>query len=161
MSSRLLFVLPLVESSLYVIILLCACTYSLPILCIRRLQHRNNIFTLNVCLAMILSSLVCLVQSASPLFGYSYSEFLEDRLWLRILQSIFILSLVLSFGLVSFHRCCSIVFHRTRFFRTRRWMMVCLVSQWMLAMIVYIPVIIFRRPVRLTAIDTLDVSMLC
>jgi hypothetical protein len=42
------FIFAIVESVLYVIIALLALIYPFPILCIRRFQHWNHIFTLNV-----------------------------------------------------------------------------------------------------------------
>jgi hypothetical protein len=45
------------QTILFLIIIISACIYSIPIICIRRFRHNNNIFTVNVCLATILNCL--------------------------------------------------------------------------------------------------------
>ena len=135
-------------SALYVVIVLLALTYSLPILCIHRFQHRNNIFTLNVCLTAALSCLLWLPTAISPLFGYSREIVLQLFPWLFVVQTSSDMAIPYSLVLVSFHRCCSIVYPHKRFFRTKRWMMVCFIGQWVRAIFLSIPEIIHPRWVR-------------
>ena len=126
-------------SALYAVILLLALIYSLPILCIRRFQHRTNIFTSNFCLTTALSCLWWLPMAISTLFGYSWDSLAEKWLWLYVLQNIADMAIPYSLVLVSFHRCCSIVYPRRRFFRTRTWIVVCFVGQWIVATLLSIP----------------------
>ena len=135
----------LAESIMYVLIALLALVYSLPILCIRRFQHRNNMFTLNVCLTTTLSCLVWLPTSISPLLGYSRSIVRRQLHWLYVLQIISDISIPFSLVLVSFHRCCSIVYPHKRFFRTKTWIVMCFVGEGMVGILLSIPDLVHPR----------------
>ena len=124
---------------LLIIVALLALVYSLPILCIRRFQHRNNIFALNVCLTTLLSCLWGVFNCTSPLFGARYWEFLLAHPWLLGTQVLVSVSTVFSFVLVSFHQCCSILCPQKRLFRSKTWTVLCLVSQWLLVSVLCIP----------------------
>ena len=139
-----------VKTTLYSIVALLALIYSLPILCIRRFQHRNNIFTLNVCLTTSFSCLLWLPYWVYPLISHSSASIQEERSWLYILQIVSDMAIPFSFVLVSFHRCYSIVYPHKRFFRTKTWMLVCFVAQWVLAAILSIPDFLHLRGVGLT-----------
>ena len=152
MVTQLAVTLSIVEIILAAITVLLSLTYSLPILCIRRFQHHNNIFTLNVCLTTILCSIVYGISFVWPLFGDAYLQSIHRNRWLSNIQTLVGASLLLSFGLVAFHRCCSIVYYQNRFFRTKQWVMVCLASQWILATLISFPVFIHLSPVRLVSI---------
>ena len=151
MATTLAVTLSIVETILASITVLFSLIYSLSILLIRRFQHRNNIFTLNVCLTTILCSAVYGITFVGPLFGDAYLQSVHSSRWIISIQALIGVSLLLSFGLVAFHRCCSIVYHQNRFFRTQQWVMVCLTSQWILATIICIPVLIRPSSVRLVA----------
>ena len=60
-----------------VITILAALIYSLPILCIRRFQHRNNIFTVNVCLTMMLCCAVYVFGFPSMLLQSSLTRYIR------------------------------------------------------------------------------------
>ena len=143
------------EIVLYTIIIGLALLYSLPILCNHRLQHRNNIFTLNVCLATTLSCLSWLVTSISPFFGYPWLFAIEAWPWLHFMQIFSDMSVPFSFVLVSFQQCCSIVYPQIRFFRTKRWICLCFVSQWILAALLAIPDFMYPRWVKLAIVQVL------
>ena len=114
------FIFAISIGTLYSIIALLALVYSLPILCIRRFQHRNNIFTLNVCLTTALSCLLWLPNSVSLLTGYSPTFIQAKCPWLSIVQVISDIAVPYSLVLVSFHRCSSIVYAQRSFFRDEK-----------------------------------------
>ena len=138
------------EHTQYVTVVLLALIYSLPIMCIRRFQHRNNIFTLNVCLTTVFSCLAWLPTTISTLFGYSLDYLRQKWPWLCVLQGMSDTIIPYSLVLISFHRCCSIVYPRKRFFRTKKWMVVCFIRQWVVAALLSIPDIIHTRWVGLS-----------
>ena len=143
------FIFTIVILALGMIIALFAFIYSLPILCLPRFHHRNNIFTLNVCLTTILSVVVYTVFFMWPLLSRTSVHLIREQPWLIVVRVLVATSLMLSFVLVAFHRCCSIVFHQTRFFRTKQWVMVCLAGEWILAIIICIPFLVDPDEVRL------------
>ena len=142
------FIFTVVESVLYIIIALLALIYAFPILCIRRFQHRNNIFTLNVCVSTILSCLSWLWTCISPIFGYPWLIAVQMWPWLYVLQILADMAIPFSLVLVSFHRCCSIVYPHKRFFRTKTWIVMCFVGQWLIMTLLSIPDFVHPRWVR-------------
>ncbi|CAF1516665.1 unnamed protein product [Adineta steineri] len=46
----------------------------------------------------------------------------------------------------SFNRLCSIVYHTKPFLRTKRWAIICIVSQWTIGIILTVPTISFNEP---------------
>ena len=145
------FAMNIVTSVLYAIIVFLALIYSLPILCIRRFQHRNNIFTLNVSLTTAFSSFFWVATAISSLFGYSRDTVLQMFTWLFVLQVVSDMTIPYSLVLVSFHRCCSIVYPQKRFFRTRTWIIMCFIGQWIVGGLLSIPEIVFPRWVRVSS----------
>jgi hypothetical protein len=129
---------------------LMAFIYSLPIVCVRRFQHRNNIFTWNVCCAILLNSLSRLVTSVSPLFGYSLAFVRKKWPWLYVLQIVSDVAIPYTLVLVSFHRCFAIVYPVKRVFQTKIWMMACFAGQWILIGLLSIPDFVHPRSVGLS-----------
>ena len=144
------FVVCIVRSAMLASVALMAFVYSLPILCIRRFQHRNNIFTLNVCFAITLFGLSRLVTTMSPLFGYSLAFVRKKWPWLYVLQIVSDVGIPYTLVLVSFHRCFAIVYPMKRVFTTNRWMMVCIAGQWILVGLLSIPDSVHPRSVGST-----------
>ena len=143
------FVFNIAITTLYALVALLALIYSLPILYHRRFQHRNNLFTSNFCLTTTFSCLWWIPTAISTLCGYSWEFLSAERPWLYILQSISDTAIPYSLVLVSFHRCCSIVYSHKSFFRSNRWLVVCFVGQWVVATLLSIPDIIHSKQVGL------------
>ena len=114
----------IVQIALAAITILAALIYSLPILCIRRFQHRNNIFTLNVCLRTMLCCVVYAFSFPSFFLHGSFAKIHPRKSMVHLAASILRYFDDRQFrpGL-SPSLCCSIVFHQTRFFRTKQWVM--------------------------------------
>ena len=144
----------IVQAILLVVIALLALVYSLPILCIRRFQHRNNIFALNVCLTAIAACIVFAWVTVLPSLSIAFERFSLANSWPSSVQALLAFSMILSFVLVALHRCCSILFHQQRFFRSKQWVVICLVSQWIVASIGSIPHFVSSPQVRLVAVDS-------
>ena len=143
------FVNHIVRSTMFASVALLAFVYSLPILGIRRFQHRNNIFTLNVCFAIGLNCLSRLVTTMSPMFGYSSDNVRKKWPWLYVLQILSDTAIPLSLVLMSFHQCFAIVYPHERVFRTQTWINGCFTGQWTLVGLLSIPDFVHPRAVRL------------
>ena len=147
MANTLDLIFSIVHATLLGSVALVALIYSLPILYVRRLQHRNNIFTLNVCLSTILC---CLVYGTtlSPLrSSYSFANFIIVNPCATILQALLGIAPIMSLVLVALHRCCSIVYHQKKFFRSKQWVVACLGGQWILSIILCLPFLIDPKQV--------------
>jgi hypothetical protein len=141
------FVVCIVRSTMLASVALLAFIYSLPIVCVRRFRHRNNIFTLNVCFAIALFGLSRLVTTMSPLFGYSLAFVRNKWPWLYVLQIVSDVGIPYTLVLVSFHRCFAIVHPYKTMFRTNRWMVACIAGQWILVGLLSIPDCVHPRSV--------------
>jgi hypothetical protein len=144
-----LFIFSLVESIIFLIIILIALVYSIPIICVRRFHQHNNIFTLNVCVATILCSF-----SWFPIYGvfmfYNPLEVIAKIFrFFNIAETIFTIQVPFSFVIASIHRYCSLVYHTKIFFRRKRWLILCIGGQWMLGFVLTIPNLICLFRVRI------------
>ena len=137
--------LSITQATLFTLTALLAVIYSLPILCVRRFQRRNNMFTLNICFATACSALSWLPTSISPLFGYPRPVFRRQHVWLYVLQILSEMAVPHSLVLVAFHRCGSIVFPRREFFRTKNWMLACFIGQWTMSGLLTTPDFVHPR----------------
>jgi hypothetical protein len=137
------------QSILFLIIIIFACIYSIPIICIRRFHQHNHILTLNVCLATIFCSLSYLPVYAASIFVNPVDFSRKALIFFDIVQTIFTLQVPLSFVIASIHRYCSIVYHTKIFFKRKRWLVLCIGSQWMLGFILSIPNLIRIYTVRI------------
>ena len=140
-----IFVLLIALSALYATTALLAVAYSLPILCVRRFQRRNNMFTLNVGLTTAFNCLAWLPTSISPLFGYPRAVVRRRLPWLYVVQILSEMAVPFSLVLVLFHRCGSIIFPQRRFFRTKQWMLVCFIGQWTVSGLLITPDLVHPR----------------
>ena len=112
---------------------LLALVYSVPIVFIRRFQRRHSIFTVNVCLAVVLLGVSSFVHFMWIAIDPSYTPQMPMFRCLNSLRALAGTSLPLAIVVVPCHRCISIVYSDTRFFRTKQWITVCIVCQWIAA----------------------------
>jgi KISS1 receptor len=140
------------QNFLYGLILLFAFIYSCLILFIRRFRHRNNIFILNICLSIIAFSIYFVIY-------FTMSTFVPQLLWVPNLCSVLyyvycIVNITIAFSFISFtvHRFCSIVYHIKPFFKTQRWVLICIASQRIIELILALPCLLKRPTVSITAL---------
>ncbi|CAF1391552.1 unnamed protein product [Adineta steineri] len=128
-------ILEIVRNTVYSAVLLIALVYSCLILLISRFRHQNNMFILNLCLNTITTSVYFIIyfyaidydmpQSMCILFNYAFN----------------IASIQIPFAFVAFtvHRFCVVVYHRKALFKTKRWVVVCILTQWIAQFIISLP----------------------
>lgn len=121
------------------ITILFAFIYSIPIIYIRRFHNHNNIFTLNICLAVILCSLSWLSFWLMSTLDVPYLD--VEKIWPFLFgaQTILTIQVPYSFVIVSIHRYCSIAYPTKIFFKTKKWILLCIMSQWILGFTLPIP----------------------
>jgi hypothetical protein len=131
-----------VQISLYGVIVLLALAYSISITLIRQFHHRINIFTINVSVAAFCCSLywmtfyIMTAVNVRQLYAVKYCSLLIYAQMMCTLQ------LPLALIVVSIHRLCSIVYHTKIFFKTRKWVIMCLACQWISGIVVSLPLLI-------------------
>jgi hypothetical protein len=122
-------IFPLIQTIVSISIILLKLVYSIPIICVRRFHHANNIFTLNICVATILCCLSWLPLDAEFLFDSSYDGLETILPCFDVAKIIFTIQLPFSCVIASIHRCCSLVYHTNIFFRRKQWIVLCIASQ--------------------------------
>ncbi|UJR21693.1 hypothetical protein I4U23_024770 [Adineta vaga] len=135
-------IFPIIQLIIFVIIVIFALVYSISIICIRRFHQLNNILTLNICLASIFCCLSWLPIYILVFMKRSNEISANVLIFLNLAQNIFTLEVPLSFVITSVHRYCSIAYHTKAFFRKRRWIIICIGSQWIFGFILAIPIFI-------------------
>ena len=128
-----------IEAIIYILIILLALIYSIPIVTLRRFHQPNNIFTLNVSVAMILCCLSWLPSISLPAFNDSLQIPPKIQLFIQTAQLLFTVQIPLSFVVTSLHRYCFLIYYRKMRFNRKRWIIVCIASQWILGFLLAIP----------------------
>ncbi len=80
---------------------------------------------------MLLSLLDCLLYNAECKYLYgTYGFMLNSCIFVFIVPTILTLQIPLNFVTVSINRFCSVVYYHKNFFKTKRWILICILSQW-------------------------------
>lgn len=127
------------QTILFILIILLALIYLMPIIFLTRFHRRNNVLTLNVCVATIFCCAVWLPDAKIFTSADTLARWEQFYTYLRVLQTLFTIQVPFSFVLVSIHRYCSIVYRKQSFFKTKRWIVLCIASQWSLGTVLAWP----------------------
>ena len=139
-----LLVFPYLRVILFGLIILVACVYSIPIVCHRRFHYRNNMLTLNICVVAILCSLywfLFYVMFEYDLMG-TFAFLLSNCIFVSIFPVILTLQVPLSFVTASINRLCAVVYHHRPFFKTKHWILLCILAQWVFGTVLTLPILI-------------------
>lgn len=140
--------LNVIQIILFLITILLAIIYLIPILSIRRFHSINNIFTINICLAAIFA---CCYWLSYYIILELYTIFLSESkvcIVFNYFEMMCTFQMPLAVVVASVHRCCSIVYHTKPFFKKKQWAVTCIASQWIIGIVFSIPRIPFFDPVR-------------
>jgi hypothetical protein len=121
-----------------ILVILLACIYAIPICFVRRFRSHINILTVNVCITCIVCCMYWLIYNIIQMV------FLDDLAnWDCVLfqyfQTIVNCQEIYSLCNVSINRFCIIRYHNKLLFKTRRWILTCIVIQWLIGMILPLP----------------------
>ncbi len=139
----------LLKIILFGISILLALIYSLPILLLRRFHHHLNLLTVNICLAMIVTSIywmgyfIMWEYDIANLFTQKTCTFL---FYLQSMNSCFV---PFAFVTLTINRFCSIIYRTKVFFKTKRFMVICVASQWIAACLLSLPFVFAIQPVKI------------
>ena len=144
-----LLIFPYLRIALFALILLVTLIYSIPIICVRRFHHRNNILTLNICIATFLSSLYWLAISLifQLDFAAQISLLMEYCRLAAVLPVALTLQVPLSFATASLNRLCAVVYHHRSAFKTKFWITTNITAQWILGGLLSLPLLAGYGPV--------------
>ena len=136
------YVLNSIAVSLLILTVLLALIYSIPLLLVHRLRHHLNMYSLNVCLSTSVCSLFWIYIYAVTTINVRQLYTIPTCTMIAYLQVAFTIQIPLSLIVVSLHRYCFIVHQAKRFFRTKRWTVICFVSQWLAGFLLPAPLFI-------------------
>jgi hypothetical protein len=143
-----LLVFPYLRIALFGLIILVAFVYSIPIICLRRFHYRNNMLTLNICVVTVLCSLywfLFYVMFEYDMWG-TFGFLLNNCIFVSIFPVILTLQVPLSFVTASINRLCAVVYHQP-FFKTKYWIPICILAQWIFGTALTLPILCGIGPV--------------
>lgn len=139
----------IVENVLNGIIVLLALIYSATILFVDRFRHVCNLFILNICLS-ISGSAIFLGIYFTIKYHFKENLFAPDFCILGwLIYALATIDMQFSFISFSLHRYCMVVYHRLTFFKSKTWLVLCIVIQWSFQCVVCLPFIFREKPVRI------------
>jgi hypothetical protein len=138
----------LVKIVIFVVMIFLSLVYSLPILIIPRFHHRSNILTVNLTIAFICCCIYWLIYCIS--WDYYKKELLNEKpCGLQIYAQVMCTcQLSFAFIMIPINRFFTLIYHTKLFFKSKQWLILCIISQWMAGFIVPLPVISEENPVR-------------
>jgi hypothetical protein len=141
-------ILALIKIIGFGITILIALIYSLIILLIRRFHNRLNILTVNICVAIISASIFWMGYFI--MWEYYIQDLFTEKTcsFLFYLQSISTCLPPLAFVTLTINRLCSIIYSRKAFFKTKKFVVICIATQWIVACILSLPFVFDIGPVK-------------
>lgn len=138
-----------IQLALLVLLFALAFLYTSTVLLIPRFHHANNLLTINFCIALMCSSAYWTYFYVTLLF-YPL-DFVRELScgFLTYFEMMSTIEIPLATVVVSVYRLCLIVYHRKRFFRNRRFVMIVIGCQWLVGILVSIPRYWLLGPVRI------------
>ncbi|CAF1177558.1 unnamed protein product [Rotaria sordida] len=138
---------------LFAILTLVTFIYSIPIIFIRRFHRRNMILTLNICSVTICCSLYWtifyIILEFNPLIIYKFM--LDSCRFVLIFSTLITLQVPFSFVTASINRFCSVVYFNKNLFKTKQWVFICILFQWIFGIIITLPVVLGIQPYCVTS----------
>lgn len=138
----------ILQDLLFAIILLLVMFYSILILSIRRFRHRHNMFIVNICLSISGTSVFFVIYFTMVYFDVQ--RLYVSHMCLVLLYAFNIASIAIPFSFVIFsvHRFCFIVYYEKVFFKSKLWVVICIVIHWLLQLILSLPFILRQERVN-------------
>lgn len=144
-----------------------ALIYVVLILFNTRLHTYNNVFTVNVCVASLCSSIFWLLHYIFVEFYPSVFDNYAFWLSFSYFETMYTFQIPLALVQTSTHRLFTIVYRHKTFFRGKTYITLCIVCQWMIGVVLLLPVVFHFRFVSESQTDyhrsidkTSDLSLL-
>ena len=122
--------------------------YFFTIFFVRCFRVSYNIFTANICLACMVCATYFAVFVGMEQFDFQHLYIEDSCLMLIYFFMACPLQVPLAFTIFSLHRYCTVVHHTRRFFHSQRWLVICILSQWLAGLIIPTPYLFRTEEVR-------------
>jgi hypothetical protein len=126
-----------------------ACLYAIPLCFIRQFHKPIHLLTLNVCIAAFICATYWLIIYTMNTFYPLILWNLKSCLPIIYLQNMVNCQVFYALCIVSLNRLLTIVYTNKPLFRTNRWTGICIGVQWILAALLYSPVLFSNAEVIL------------
>jgi hypothetical protein len=143
----------IIQDVLFALIVLLALIHSCFIIFIPRFRYTNNIFILNICFSLIGISVYFSVFFAMLYFDFLRILAIDTCGIVFYIYNIASITIPFSFLTFTIHRFCSIVYQEKPFFKTKRWVMICIGIQRIIELILAIPYIFAGSTVSIASLD--------
>jgi len=143
------YVFLILELSLLALDLFFIFIYATTIVFVRRFHNQNNMFILNICCTIMSSCIYFIIYIAMSYFDYGRLLSAQSCAILYYAYSIAGIGIPFTFVTFTVHRFCSIVFHTKPLFKTKRWVMICIATQWIGEGIISLPFVLRPGPVSI------------
>ena len=147
MMFSLLYTLALIKILVFAIIIFLCLVYFLSIVFISQFHYRSNILTLNLSIAFMCCCIYWLIYCIS----YDYYNQLLNRVYpctFQIyIQIMCTCQLIFAFIIIPIHRLFPTICHTKLFFKTKKWLISCIVSQWIAGFMIPMPLILGQNDV--------------
>ena len=137
----------LVKITTFGLILPFALIYSCPIIFIRRFHHRFNFLTLNISVATICAALYWMIYFLMWEYEIENLFTINTCAFLFYAQQFACCLPGYAFVSLTLNRFCAIIYPGKRFFKTKSFVVICIVSHWILVLILSLPFVVFIQPV--------------
>ncbi|CAF3816111.1 unnamed protein product [Adineta steineri] len=134
------------EDILLAIALLLTLIFSALILLIPHLRHRNNMIIINICCSIIGSCIFFFIYFTMNYFDPQH--LFASQLCILLFYAYNIASIGVPFAFITFtvHRYFYIVYHTKSFFKAKRWVVICIASQWISEFVISLPFVLRQGP---------------
>ena len=133
------YLMTIVINVLFFVTLLLASIYSLSILFNRRFHLHNNMFILNICLAIMGTCIYFIIYLTMLYFDVLLLFAPRTCFLVYYTYNIACIEIPFAFLTFSIHRCCSIVYYAKPFFKTKRWVTICIAGHWIVVYGISLP----------------------
>ena len=117
--------------------------YCIPIISVQHLRTKNNLITVNVCLAMTLCILYWAGYFSFELFFICQSNY-KWTASITYIRTTVNCQAAFSLCVLSIYRFCTIVYGQKRWFNKRRSMILSVISQWIMCFLLPVPILYLK-----------------
>jgi len=142
----------ILQELVYGLILLFSFIYSSLILSIPRFRHGNNIFILNICFSVMSASAYYVVFFAMDYYALSRLYGYDTCSLVFYIYCFAAITIPFSFVTFTIHRFCATVYQRKPFFKTKKWLIICIGTERIAEFLLAIPFIFKKQAVSIASL---------
>lgn len=136
---EMIILLAMIKVAILFVIFLASCIYAIPLSIVRRFHNPIHLLTLNVCITSSICSMFWIVYFIMSTFYVRLLWTEKSCLLILYLQTVVNCQVLYSLCVVSLNRLCTILYPNKLLFRSKLWVMICIVVQWTIGVLLPLP----------------------